>query len=101
MLNSIRHAIHNYRLRRRMMKIIRASKGPSSERADAMYELVRLTLEPIDRTTGISFNEYRIISGIMLATVFKLCTTRRERLQCFKEIKQLASAVSAADKEAA
>lgn len=91
----------NYLARRRMMKIIKTIIGPSSERADAIYELLRLTLEPIDRQRGISFNEYRIVSGVMLATVFKLCTTRRERLQCFKEIKQLASAVSAADKEAA
>lgn len=101
MLSEMIYRMKNYLARRRIMKIISASKGPSTERADAIYELLRLTLEPIDRRRGISFNEYRIVSGVMLATVFKLCPTRKDRLICFKQIKQLASQVSAADKEAA
>lgn len=91
-------AFKRYIARRKLMKIVRTSPQ-EVDRADAIYGLVKLTLEQVEDYHPITFGQFQLVTANMMATVSRLCSNRREALTVFKKMEKLARMVAGYEKD--
>lgn len=90
--------LKRYIARRKLMKIVRTSLV-EIDRADAIYGLVKLTLEQVEDYHPITFGQFQLVTANMMATVSRLCSNRREALTVFKKMEKLARMVASYEKD--